>query len=191
MFYKFTGSRGNSANGVKTECFVDTNNMSASSKKTGSAKLSNKPKDAKDSTKSQVSTTSSIPVIKDTDTINSSKSRKTSDKVDQSDKSTVKSFGSKISKQENQSVISGGSKGTKSGSEKGTSKSRSERTASPYLEPPLIDKKPDQMILGSEEAMVDLRKHDREALKGYNAKVLLFPPNDICHAFNVFKLLVG
>ena len=50
--------------------------------------------------------------------------------------------------------------------------SGSERSSSPrYLEPPDYDVRLEQMILPSEEAMVDLRKRDREGLKGYNAKV--------------------
>lgn len=36
--------------------------------------------------------------------------------------------------------------------------------SSPFLEPPEPDLRPEQMILSSEEAMVDLRKRDREAL---------------------------
>lgn len=44
--------------------------------------------------------------------------------------------------------------------------SGSSRASTPqYLEVPEQDLKPDRMILSSEEAMVDLRKRDREALK--------------------------
>lgn len=51
-------------------------------------------------------------------------------------------------------------------------RSRSEQTGSPmYLEPPPIDMKPDRLVLATDEEMVDLRKRDREGLKGYNAKV--------------------
>lgn len=40
------------------------------------------------------------------------------------------------------------------------------RTSTPqYLQPPEQDVRPEQLILNSEEAMVDLRKRDREALK--------------------------
>jgi len=43
--------------------------------------------------------------------------------------------------------------------------------SSPFLEPPEPDLRPEQMILSSEEAMVDLRKRDREALpRNLNAK---------------------
>ncbi|XP_045164216.2 EF-hand calcium-binding domain-containing protein 12-like [Mercenaria mercenaria] len=173
-----SGSRGESANGTKPEVVADNRQMSPASRKTGSTKLSDKPKHAgKDSNKTVLTNTSSIPVLKDADTTNSSKSRKTAEKLEQSDKSTIKSFGSKFSKHDNQSVLSTTSKGTKSNSDKGTSGPRSERTSSPsYLEPPLIDTKPDRLILASEEAMVDLRKHDREALKGYNAKIEGVPP---------------
>ena len=45
------------------------------------------------------------------------------------------------------------------------------RSISPqYLEPPDPDVRLEQLVL-NEEAMLDLRKRDREALKGYNAKV--------------------
>lgn len=45
-------------------------------------------------------------------------------------------------------------------------KSQGSRTSTPqYLDVPEPDTRPDQMILSSEEAMVDLRKRDREALK--------------------------
>lgn len=54
-------------------------------------------------------------------------------------------------------------------------RSRSDQTGSPmYLEPPPKDTKPDRLILATEEQMVDLRKRDREGLKGYNAKVTVW-----------------
>ena len=60
-----------------------------------------------------------------------------------------------------------------------------ERTGTPtHLEPPDKDVREERLILKSEEAMVDLRKRDREALKGYNANVrcnfsvLTLFPND-------------
>lgn len=41
------------------------------------------------------------------------------------------------------------------------------RSSTPqFLHPPDIDTRPEQMVLKSDEAMVDLRKRDREALKG-------------------------
>ena len=53
----------------------------------------------------------------------------------------------------------------------GLSGSTSDRSISPqYLEPPDPDVRLEQLVL-NEEAMVDLRKRDRDALKGFNAKV--------------------
>lgn len=115
--------------------------------------------------------TSSASKAKDTSSNLSLKSKKASEKFSEnSDKLTIKSYSSKHSDQKSQI-----SKGTKSDTTKGTgSKTRSERTGSPFLEPPKVDTKPDRLILKTEEEMVDLRKHDREALKGYNAKVYTF-----------------
>lgn len=110
-------------------------------------------------------------VVQDLNASTSTKSHRTVDKIELSDKSTTKSFGSKMSEQKNQSMLSSVSKGTKSDTEKGTSGPRSSSPS--FLEPPLVDTKPDRLILASEEEMVDLRKHDREALKGYNAKVFV------------------
>ena len=57
------------------------------------------------------------------------------------------------------------------GGGKGLSGNNSNRSVSPqYLEPPDPDVRLEQLVL-NEEAMLDLRKRDREALKGYNAKV--------------------
>lgn len=69
-----------------------------------------------------------------------------------------------------------GSNKSEAGSMSGTSKE--DRPVSPYLEPPLPDTRLEQMILPTEEQMVDLRKRDREGLKGYNAK-LKEPPGTI------------
>lgn len=52
-------------------------------------------------------------------------------------------------------------------------RTRSEQTGSPmFLEPPPTDCSRGRLVLGTDEEMVDLRKRDREGLKGYNAKVL-------------------
>lgn len=57
------------------------------------------------------------------------------------------------------------------GGGKGLSGNTSNRSLSPqYLEPPDPDARLEQLVL-NEEAMVDLRKRDREALKGYTANV--------------------
>ena len=40
-----------------------------------------------------------------------------------------------------------------------------------YLEPPPVDTKPDCIILATEEQMVDMRKRNKEGLRGYNKKV--------------------
>jgi len=47
-----------------------------------------------------------------------------------------------------------------------SSKSQSRSSTPQYLQPPDPDTRPERLILQSEEAMVDLRKRDREALKG-------------------------
>ena len=48
----------------------------------------------------------------------------------------------------------------------------SDRSLSPkFLEPPGPDVRLEQLVLPNEEAMVDLRKRDRDGLKGYNSKV--------------------
>ena len=57
------------------------------------------------------------------------------------------------------------------GEGKGLSGNTLNRSGSPqYLEPPDPDVRLEQLVL-NDEAMVDLRKRDREALKGYTVKV--------------------
>lgn len=64
--------------------------------------------------------------------------------------------------------INGGGKGL-------SGNTSSNRSLSPqYLEPPDPDVRLEQLVL-NEEAMVDLRKRDREALKGYTAKTKVTP----------------
>ncbi|XP_052779508.1 EF-hand calcium-binding domain-containing protein 12-like [Mya arenaria] len=82
----------------------------------------------------------------------------------------------KLDKQEtfgspkNQSITSSKSKGTvKSGY--GHDGSRSLAGSPSLLEPPAKDTRQERLVLNTEEEMVDLRKRDREGLKGYNAKL--------------------
>ena len=87
-----------------------------------------------------------------------------------SDQASKKSEMSKAS-----SRMSAGSKGT-ARSEVMTggamSSSKSERNGSPnLLTPPETDIRKEQLVLDSEEAMLDLRKRNRENLKGFNSKV--------------------
>lgn len=67
--------------------------------------------------------------------------------------------------------VDGGKRRVESGKDSAQGSSRTVRTQSrsstpQYLQPPDIDTRPEQMVLKSDEAMVDLRKRDREALKG-------------------------
>lgn len=166
-----SGSRSRKGSGINSvpEITVNNSHLSTSSKKSSSSKVSEKAKDPNLSKDTEnVKETS-----RKEDEKSSLKSKRTAEKLDVSDKSTSKS-GSKGSYQRDQSLLSSVSMEKKSDSDKGP---KSDRTGSPlYLEPPLIDTQPDRMVLDTEEEMLDLRKHDREALKGYNAKIEGVPP---------------
>ncbi|KAL4226312.1 EF-hand calcium binding domain 12 [Mactra antiquata] len=146
------------------QAMINTSHTSGS-RRSGSAKTAEKMAETN---------TSSASKALETNVSTSTKSKQVSEKVpDNSDKLTTRSYSSKHSDQK-----SLGSKGAKSDTTKGTSsKSKSERTGSPaYLEPPSIDSQPERLVLKTDEEMVDLRKHDRAALKGYNAKIEGIPP---------------
>ena len=77
----------------------------------------------------------------------------------------------KLEKSSNKTAMVKSDKETVQGPSGGTS----DRSLSPqYLEPPGPDVRLEQLVLPTEEAMVDLRKRDREGLKGYNAKVYMY-----------------
>ncbi|XP_060081393.1 EF-hand calcium-binding domain-containing protein 12-like [Ylistrum balloti] len=76
--------------------------------------------------------------------------------------------------------VDGGKKRLDSGKESAQGSSRTVHTQSrsstpQFLHPPEIDTRPEQMVLKSDEAMVDLRKRDREALKGSSHTLKMSP----------------
>jgi len=69
------------------------------------------------------------------------------------------------------SKATSGSEGSKGAARRAGEGARSATGSPSYLEIPPTDTRPDRLVLNTEEEMLDLRKRDREGLKGYNAKV--------------------